>query len=101
MTIRIAPCLALAALSAVGGCATGGEGGSRPRPPANSCSAAPGQTFIGRTASATVGAELLAATHAHELRWVPPRSAITMEYKFGRLTVAYDDAYAIVSVSCS
>ena len=65
------------------------------------CNAAPGQSFIGKTASSENGAALLAVTGAREIRWVAPRTAVTLEYKYGRLTVGYDDAMTIVSVGCS
>lgn len=91
--------LAIAALSALSACATAGE--SVPRPAGDTCRAAPGQAFVGRTASAAVGAEMLAATNARDIRWVPPGTMVTMDYKYGRLTVSYDDVLTIVSVSCS
>ncbi|MFC0590112.1 I78 family peptidase inhibitor [Novosphingobium aquiterrae] len=78
------------------------DGAATPPPlAANSCDAAPGQSFIGQTASSSLGSALLAATGAKEIRWVPPRTAVTMEFKYGRLTVGYDDAMAIASVGCS
>lgn len=99
-------CKAMAALVIVaallGACSTTAQDNAAPAAPAaNSCNAGPGQPFIGRTASSDVGAALLAATGANQIRWVPPRTAVTMDYRYGRLTVGYDDAMAIVSVSCS
>jgi hypothetical protein len=35
------------------------------------------------------------------LRWVPPRTAVTMDYRPDRLTVSYDDAMVITKVSCT
>lgn len=92
--------LAAAALPVLAACATTDDGAA-PRPAGDTCQAQPGQAFIGRTASAAVGAELLAATRSREIRWVPPGMMVTMDYKFGRLTVSYDEAMKIVSVSCS
>ena len=37
---------------------------------------------------------------ADEVRWAPPRTAMTMEFKEGRVTVAYDDAMTITAVTC-
>jgi hypothetical protein len=31
---------------------------------------------------------------------VPPRTAVTMEYAYGRVTVSYDDDFAITRVTC-
>lgn len=71
------------------------------REPADTCRAEPGQRFIGQRATAETGTAIMAATRSTRLRWVPPRTAVTMEYAFGRVTVSYDDNYAITAVSCS
>lgn len=70
------------------------------RPPGDTCRADAGQRFIGLRATPGAGAALLAATGSTRLRWVPPRTAVTMEYGLGRVTVSYDDNYAITAVSC-
>jgi hypothetical protein len=74
-------------------------------PPAHdikgSCQREPGQRFVGMKASGELGAEMLAATGATILRWVPPRTAVTMDFNPSRLTVSYDDAYLITRVSCT
>ncbi len=69
--------------------------------PADTCLAAPGQALIGHTANALAGAELMRATQSREIRWVAPGMVVTTDYKFGRLTVGYDAALRIVSVTCS
>ena len=66
-----------------------------------SCRAEPGQRFIGTRATAEVGGQMLAATGATILRWVPPRTAVTMDFNPSRLTVSYDDAMVITTVSCT
>ncbi|MDT0507198.1 I78 family peptidase inhibitor [Novosphingobium sp. MMS21-SN21R] len=71
-----------------------------PAMPAGECKAEAAQDMIGRKATAEVGAELLRRTGARQLRWVPPRSAVTMDYRADRLTVGYDDTYTIVRISC-
>ncbi len=69
-------------------------------PAADSCQASAGQSYLGQTASAAVGAKLLAATGAREIRWAPPHMMLTMDYKYGRLTVSYDDDYRITRIAC-
>ncbi|RVQ67133.1 hypothetical protein EKN06_09455 [Croceicoccus ponticola] len=64
------------------------------------CNASPAQTMLGMIASADVGAQLLSATGARILRWVPPRTAVTMDFRPDRLTVSYDDDMKIVQISC-
>lgn len=68
--------------------------------PAGECTADVAQDMIGQRAAAELGTELLRRTGARNLRWVPPRSAVTMDYRADRLTVGYDDAYTIVRISC-
>ncbi len=94
--------LALVALSA---CAAttppvNGDGDPAMRPPAGECDAAGVQSMIGTRASETVGVQLLQGSGARTLRWVPPRTAVTMDYRPDRLTVAYDDDLMIERITC-
>ncbi len=74
---------------------------SLPPPPAETtCSADAAQGFVGQTVTPDVGAAILKATGARTLRWGPPRSAMTMDYRQDRVNVMYDDAYKIERVSC-
>ena len=95
--------VSLAALVALTGCAatTPPPGGPPVRDPEGSCRAEPGQRFVGTRATAEVGTQMLAATGAKILRWVPPRSAVTMDFNPSRLTVSYDDNYVITTVACT
>ena len=65
------------------------------------CQREPGQRFVGQKESGEVGRAMLAATGAKILRWVPPRTAVTMDFNPSRLTVSYDDDYVITRVSCT
>lgn len=64
------------------------------------CDASQLQEHIGHIASANSGAILLKLSGARVLRWVPPRTAVTMDYRPDRLTVSYDDNYVIERISC-
>ena len=64
------------------------------------CNAEPGQLFVGQKADGASGLAIRQATGADEVRWAPPRTAMTMEFKEGRVTVAYDDAMSITAVTC-
>ena len=64
------------------------------------CNAEPGQLFVGQRADAASGLAIRQATGADTLRWVPPRTAVTMEFMEGRVTVSYDDAMNITQVTC-
>ncbi|WP_176592016.1 I78 family peptidase inhibitor [Sphingobium sp. EM0848] len=56
--------------------------------------------FIGQTASAGLGAELLKASGARTLRWGAPGMAMTMDFRPDRLTVSYDARMMITSAHC-
>ncbi|UNK80171.1 I78 family peptidase inhibitor [Sphingopyxis granuli] len=77
-----------------------GPAESTPPPAAMTCNADAGQGFVGQTAAPDLGAAVLKATGARTLRWGPPRSAMTMDYRQDRVNVMYDDAYKITQVSC-
>ena len=91
---------AAAAALALAACATVPTDGEE-RPAGDTCRPEPGQNFIGQRATSETGAIIMRATRSTRLRWVPPDTAVTMEYAFGRVTVAYDREYRITSVSCS
>ena len=68
---------------------------------AGPCRADPAQRLLGAKASADVGDQLLDLTGATTLRWVPPRTAVTMDFRADRLTVSYDDDMTITRISCT
>ena len=92
---------AIVAALTLAACAGAGTG-ERPeaRPGADNCVGEPAQRFVDERATEEVGAQILAATGASRLRWVPPRTAVTMDYRHDRVTVSYDDDYRILRVSC-
>jgi hypothetical protein len=74
---------------------------STPPPPAEAtCNADAVQSLVGQTATAEIGGQLLKGSGATTLRWVPPRTAVTMDFRPDRLTVSYDDALKIERISC-
>ncbi|MFB0613835.1 I78 family peptidase inhibitor [Aurantiacibacter poecillastricola] len=92
----IPACIALAA------CATATpEAGNPPmQEPASECDVQPAQVLIGERATEALGTQLLELTGARTLRWVPPRTAVTMDFRPDRLTVHYDDDRVIERISC-
>ncbi len=64
------------------------------------CNSEPGRLFIGKKADAASGLAIRQATGADEVRWAPPRTPMTMDFREGRVTVAYDDAMIITNVAC-
>ncbi|MBS1240253.1 MAG: hypothetical protein H6R45_959 [Proteobacteria bacterium] len=99
--IRLPLILALG-LFPLAACAAAGSGEPVKIPHSDgSCEAGPGQAFVGRKATAEIGRQLLEATGARVIRWVPPRTAVTMDFRADRLTVSYDDDMVIERVSCT
>ena len=94
----------LASLAALAACATTGpmpDEDPPTRAPEGQCDREAARAFIGRKATAELGEEMLAATGARTLRWVPPRTAVTMDFRPDRLTVSYDDDMVITRASCT
>lgn len=70
------------------------------QPRAAACKAEPVQDRIGQPPTAELGAELLRLSGARSLRWGPPDSAWTMDFRPDRLNVRYDRAMRITEISC-
>ena len=64
------------------------------------CNAGKLDSYVGQTATADIGAKMLTQSGAKILRWVPPRTAVTMDFRTDRLTVSYDDAMMIQRIGC-
>lgn len=93
--------LIAASLALLGACAAPGSevasaSADRPR----LCDAAPAQGHVGQLATEAIGAKILMETGARTLRWGPPRSAWTMDYRQDRVNVRYDDAMKILDITC-
>ena len=64
------------------------------------CDAAPVQELVGETATAELGARILAESGAATLRWGPPDSAWTMDYRPDRVNVRFDRDMAVTAITC-
>jgi len=90
-----------AAAMALAGCATMPERDpGAPREPRGECDPAPAQELIGQQATAETGQRLLTLTGARQLRWAPPDSALTMDFRPDRLTVSYNRSMRIERITC-
>jgi hypothetical protein len=85
---------AVAGAVALGGCAT------TPAAQNYACNADPAQLFVGQKADAGAGLAIRQATGAGVVRWGPPRSPMTMDFRQDRVTVSYDYDMTITRVSC-
>jgi Peptidase inhibitor I78 family len=64
------------------------------------CNAEAAQYAVGQKTSVELAQELVKKTGARTLRWMPPRTAVTMDYRQDRLNIAYDDDMVITSINC-
>ena len=64
------------------------------------CSAESAQYAVGQKSSVGLATELMKKTGSKTLRWIPPRSMVTADFRFDRLNIVYDDAMVITQVSC-
>lgn len=64
------------------------------------CTAEPVQYAVGKKPSVALAKELMAKSGASILRWIPPRTAVTMDFNPVRLNISYDDNMVIDRVSC-
>lgn len=96
--IRSVPAIGILLLLA--GCVTTNVTDAERYDPQGKCDASGVQARLGNPASADVGAELLTSSGARSLRWIPPRTAVTMDWRPDRLNVAYDDTMIITRIHC-
>lgn len=99
MISRIA--VAAACGVAVSACAAAGPIPVRGEPAGSRCDDSNIQQFVGRQATAELGAEMQRVSGAAVLRWVAHGTAITMEYRPDRLTVYLDSNNRVERISCS
>ena len=99
MIVRIVTAAAALTISA---CATAGQPiPVRGETPGRTCDNSSIQQFVGREATSGLGAEMMRASGAAILRWVPHGGVITMEYRSDRLTVYLDAGNRVERISCS
>lgn len=70
-----------------------------PPVPANCNSEALAQ-FVGQQSSQTLGEQMLRASGARTLRWVPKGGVVTMDFNPQRLTIQLDGASRVETANC-
>jgi hypothetical protein len=69
--------------------------------PGSKCTPSVGlDSFKGQPASVDLAAQIMTASRAHKLRWVPFGAVITMEYSDERVTVRLDQQNRVLSATC-
>lgn len=64
------------------------------------CNASAVQYAIGQKATGELAKKLMTEAGGDILRWIPPRTAVTRDYRRERLNISYDDDYLITAISC-
>ena len=68
--------------------------------PGHKCEANGTDRFIGQTGSRVTGDLVKRATKAAVLRWSPPNTMLTMDYREDRVTVWLDENKKITKIRC-
>jgi Peptidase inhibitor I78 family len=94
--------VAAVAAMTLAGCATTGSAPDQAAAPsgAMACKADAAQSYIGQQASQVTGTAILKDSGARTLRWGPPNSAWTMDFREDRVNVRYDDTMKITDITC-
>lgn len=70
------------------------------QPDAVTCNAQPAQSYVGKRADQAVGAAILTASGARSLRWGPPNSVWTQDFREDRVNIQYDEGLVIQRITC-
>ena len=68
--------------------------------PEGPCRNEPLGEFVGQPASQQLGAQMMAASGARTIRWVPEGGVITMDFSPARLTVQLDGSNRVETARC-
>jgi hypothetical protein len=68
--------------------------------PGQKCEAPSDGSLLGQQATSETGAVIMRASHAAVLRWAPPGSMLTMDYREDRVTVHLDAAGKVTEIKC-
>ncbi|WP_394728764.1 I78 family peptidase inhibitor [Altererythrobacter sp. GH1-8] len=64
------------------------------------CDAQAVQSYVGKKIEGDTGETILLESGSARLRWSPPDSAWTMDYRLDRVNVRYDRAMTITDITC-
>ena len=92
--------IASLALLPLAGCTIAQSDATADGPPPGSCHREALGQFTGQPASQELGAQILRASGARTIRWVPKGSMITMEYSAERVTVHLDGYNRVERANC-
>jgi hypothetical protein len=64
------------------------------------CDAAKAQPLVGRHGTSELGAQALRLSGAGTIRWIPPGTAVTMDYRTDRLNIELDGKGRVTGIRC-
>ena len=64
------------------------------------CDASSIQSLVGEKVSSELGEQALVKSGAKTLRWIPPRTAVTRDFRTDRLNIRYNDFNRILRINC-
>jgi hypothetical protein len=68
--------------------------------PGHKCQTSGTDKFIGQSGTRENGATILRASNAAVLRWAPPNTMLTMDFREDRVTIWLDAASKITKIRC-
>ena len=68
--------------------------------PGHRCNVHSADKFIGRLASPSVRDSILRSSNAALLRWAPPHTMLTMDFRSDRVTVYLNSLHRVTKISC-
>jgi hypothetical protein len=92
--------LVVLGLPILAACATVEPGTPAPGGSSSVCRNAMLDQFVGRPASAELGAEILRASGAKTLQWVAAGMMVTMDFREDRVRITLDEQNKVQRVSC-
>lgn len=71
-----------------------------PQSGAGRCDAKRVQSFVGVLGTADVGKAIFKRSGAKALRWIPPGTMVTMDYRLDRLNIRTDARNFVTAIDC-
>ena len=100
--------IVLTAAGLLAACASNPQAGAQPvqatpihgETPGHTCRTAGTDRFVGKIATKMIGAAIKQVTRAAVLRWAPPYTMLTMDFRADRVNVYFDAQKKITKINC-
>jgi len=64
------------------------------------CDATSVQSFIDQKATSEIAQKIMTRSFSEQMRWIPPHTAITEDYRSDRINLYYDNAFILIQINC-